>query len=230
MYIILIGPPGSGKGTQGRLIAQKMGLSHFSSGDFFRKIAKNIESQGVVFFGDVSENLRLARKDEESIEFYMSKGALLPSDLVNKIMKIELSSKEYKVGCILDGYPRNLQQAEFLEGFLKEKKKIISFEVEDELIFKRILGRFSCSVCHKIYNSYYAKTSVENVCDACGSTSFTRRTDDDLEIIKERIAEYRSETYPIIEFYKKIGEFYSVDANVGVREITLKLEDLLKIS
>lgn len=229
MFIILIGPPGSGKGTQGRFIAEKMNLPHFSSGDFFRRIAKNLAEKGFVLFGDSEENFRLNREDEESMESYMSKGELLPSDIVNKIMKIELSSKEYKKGSILDGYPRNLGQAKFLESFLTDPKKVISFEVEDELIFKRILGRFSCSSCHKIYNSYYAKTVVENVCDLCGSTSFIRRTDDDMVIIKNRIEEYKSETYPIIEFYKERADFYRIDANHGVYEVTQKLGELLKI-
>lgn len=227
MFIILIGPPGSGKGTQGSLISKKLSLPHLSSGDFFRKISKEISLHGKISFGHSDNSISLDKKDEDLMRESMSKGILFPSDLVNKILRVTILSEEYRNGCILDGYPRNIMQAEYLESFLKKDKKIVFFDLEDEVIIKRISGRIACSNCQKIYNIYYAKPLKEDVCDVCGSISFIRRDDDDLEIIKERIEEYKNETRPLVEYYKKSAEFYSIDANLSMTEITKQLESLL---
>ena len=210
-YIILLGPPGSGKGTHGALLAKKLHLMHISIGDIFRVMAET--------------------KDEEAslINSYMAEGKLIPTAIVNKIVKKFLLRKEYENGCVLDGYPRNLEQAEFLETIKKQDIKVIYFDVNDQIIIKRILGRFTCENCGEIYNSYFVKPKVENVCDICGSDKFVNRKDDNEQTIKKRLEEYKTETYPLINYYKHHAKVYNVDASKDKHEVEQDLSEIVKM-
>ncbi len=208
MIFVLIGPPGSGKGTHSQFLSKKLKLPHVSTGDMLRKIVDSDEEEG-----------RLAKQ-------YMSTGRLVEASLVNKIVKKCLSSEDYKKGCILDGYPRSLEQAKFLETINKDVI-VIYFAVDDQVIVKRILGRFNCSQCGKIYNRYYAKPQVDNKCDACGSDQFAYRTDDNEESITERLKVYKAETLPLIKYYQEHGHFYTVDAGKSIKEIESELNVIL---
>jgi len=211
VIFILIGSPGSGKGTQGQVLAKKLNIPHISIGDMFRDI------------------LTAGGEEASLLNEYMSQGKLVPSEFTNKIVEKTLSSDKQKNGCILDGYPRNLTQAKFLEKITRQNITIIYFNVNDDIAIKRILGRFNCAECSKIYNTYYKRPKVDNVCDECGATKFIYRQDDSEEIIRKRIEEYKKETSPLVDYYKNFNNFYSIDAGQAEEEVVLKLQALLKI-
>ncbi len=210
MILTLIGLPGSGKGTQGQMLAKKLGIPLISIGDMLRTI--------------IREN----GEEAKLLNQYISEGKLVPSELTNKIVQKILLLDAQKNGCIFDGYPRNLVQAKFLENITNQKIITIFFDIEDEVVIKRILGRFNCGDCTKIYNSYYKKPITDGVCDSCGSTQFIYRQDDSEEVTRKRIQEYKKETSPLISYYKNSENFYSIDAQQGEEEVTSKLNALLK--
>ncbi len=211
MIIVLIGPPGSGKGTQGRILSECLGIELISVGDMLRKLAN---SEG-------EKNALLHQ--------YMSEGKLVPVELVNEVVQTAMSSKEYSKGCLLDGYPRSVEQAKFLESFVQDEIKVIYFEVDDQVVVKRLAGRFTCASCGEIYNTYYAQPKKEGVCDICNSDKFIHRRDDEENVIVKRIAEYKNETYPLVEYYKDRGNFYLIDASKRKEEVEIAIESLLKI-
>ena len=208
-----MGPPGSGKGTQGKLLAEKLNLPHVSIGNIFREMVESGNQEG---------NL---------IQDYMSKGKLVPSDLVNKVVQKFLSQNEYKIGCVLDGYPRNLEQAKFLDEVLnkQETMKVLFFDINDQIIIQRILGRFTCASCGQIYNQFFVKPKIDNVCDICGSNQFVHRKDDGEQTVKNRVEEYKTETYPLLDYYKNNNQLHVIDANQSMEDIGLVLDKLLKI-
>jgi adenylate kinase len=208
--IILLGLPGSGKGTQGHLLSEDLSIPHISTGDIFRKMAST-ESE-----------------EAKMLNSYMEEGKLVPSSLVNKVVRKFILSDECRDGCILDGYPRNLEQAEYFIENIDSDIKVIFFDVKDEVVIKRILGRVNCSECGRLYNKYFDNPKVEGVCDSCGSHDFTERVDDDEKTILLRIAEYKKETMPLIEYYKKKGHFFAVDASKSKEEISAKVASFVK--
>lgn len=211
MIIVLIGYPGSGKGTQGQLLAGKLNLPHVSTGDIFRQMTEVNNEEGLL------------------IQEYMAQGKLVSHKLVNNVVKKFLTQDIYKNGYVLDGYPRNLEQAIFLREFANQRIKVVFFDIDDQVIIKRILGRFSCTNCRQIYNSYFIKPKIENICDVCGSDKFMYRQDDDEQTIKHRIEEYKIETYPLLSYYRDNSEFYVVDANKDKQEVECVLDKMLEI-
>ena len=208
MIIIFIGPPGSGKGTQAALAASKLGFLHLSTGDVLRH---KLES------GD---------KEAGELKKMMASGKLVPSAVVNKLVLSAIG--DASEGCILDGYPRNLAQAKFLDENCQDKIEAIYFNVNRDLLVKRIAGRFSCSKCGKIYNSNFGSPKVENTCDKCGSHDFTHRDDDNEETVKVRLDEYDRETNPLVDYYKALGKLKVIDANGSVEEIAEELHSILR--
>ena len=153
--IILLGPPGSGKGTQGAILSRELALPHISTGDIFRQM--------------------ILKESEESkmLASYMSEGKLVPTDTVNQVVRKFILSDECKDGCIIDGYPRTLDQAEYFIENIDANINVIFFDIDDEIVIKRILGRFSCASCGRIYNEYFDKPAKEGVCVMIvGHTSF----------------------------------------------------------
>ncbi len=208
MILAFIGPPGSGKGTQAVLIADKMGLSHLSTGEVLRTKATS------------------GTPDGDILQKTMASGKLVSSDLVNDLVLNALQSS--KKGCILDGYPRNLDQVKFLSKHCAEEISSIYFNLPRDIIVKRITGRFSCAQCGKIYNSYFYKTKIDGECDACRSSNFIFRKDDSEKAIVERLEAYDAETKPVIDHYRQLGLLKTINANAPLSEITEELYKLLK--
>ena len=208
--IILIGLPGSGKGTQGAIISKLMDIPHISTGDIFRKMIKEDS------------------KESELLAKYMKEGKLIPADLVNKVVRSYILSDECKNGCVLDGYPRSLKQAEYFIENISTDIITIFFDLDAETASKRILGRISCSQCGAIYNEYFDKPKTEGECDDCGSHNFSARADDDENTIKLRLEEYKTETLPMVNYYKKKGRFFAVDAMQNKQKITEEVSEIIK--
>lgn len=192
MYIVMLGAPGSGKGTAAKILAKKTNLPHISTGDMFREQIKKGTELG-----------KLA-------ESYMSNGKLVPDEVTIGIVKDRLNSDDTKEGVILDGFPRTKMQAEALDEILKEQGKKVDIVPEliipDDIIVDRILNRETCSnkECGAIYNTKYKPSKVAGVCDVCGAP-LSSRTDDNEETIKNRLEVYRENSKDLIEYYKEKG-------------------------
>ncbi len=192
MYIVMLGAPGSGKGTAAKILAKKTNLPHISTGDMFREQIKKGTELG-----------KLA-------ESYMSNGKLVPDEVTIGIVKDRLNSDDTKEGVILDGFPRTKMQAEALDEILKEQGKKVDIVPEliipDDVIVDRILNRQTCSnkECGAIYNTKYKPSKVAGVCDVCGAP-LSSRTDDNEETIKNRLEVYRENSKDLIEYYKEKG-------------------------
>jgi adenylate kinase len=206
VIIIFIGPPGSGKGTQAALVADKLKIAQLSTGEVLRR--KTESSEG------------------KKLQEMMAQGKLVPSETVNQLVLEALNNNKFD--CILDGYPRNLEQVEFLAANYKDKIAAIYFDIDQNLITQRISGRFSCKKCAKIYNKYFNDTKIEGVCDYCKSNDFVFRGDDNEKAVIKRLEEYEKETRPVIEYYKALGSLKSIDASKEANKITEELLLLLK--
>ncbi len=198
MYIIMLGAPGSGKGTIGKILSRDLKLKHISTGDIFREhISKQTE------FG-------------KQIEYYMENGILVPDEKAIEVAEARLLQEDVKNGAILDGFPRTVVQAETLKKFLAENnlsQTVIAIElnVPDEEIIKRILNRINCSNkhCKAIYNLDTRPPKMEGICDICGS-KLERRADDNEETIVKRLAIYHESSKDVIKFYKENQALYSI--------------------
>ncbi len=208
--IVLLGLPGSGKGTQGAMLAKEIFIPHISTGDILRKMVNSSSEESSI------------------LKFYMEDGRLVPSDLVNKIVRKYILSGDGKQGCILDGYPRNLEQAEYLIENVDDNIVAILFDVADEISMKRIMGRFSCSSCGELYNKFFNNTKLEGVCDSCGSKDLTYRSDDSQITLQKRLDEYKKETLPLVDYYKSRNKLFRVDASGSKDDIKENLLSILK--
>ncbi len=208
MILIFIGPPGAGKGTQAALIAAKLSLPVVSTGEILRAKASS----------DTPEAIELKK--------ILDSGKLVPSVGVNQFVLEYLNSVTN--GCILDGYPRSLDQAEFLSKNIKQPIKVLYFDISSDVLVKRITGRFSCSDCGRIYNKYFSPTKTEGKCDICGSEEFTYRSDDNELTVRSRLETYEKQTMPVVDYYKKLNSLEVVDAAKSVKKITEDLVSILK--
>lgn len=210
-FFILIGLPGSGKGTQGEFVAKYCDIPHISTGDIFRQA------------------IQLRSIYAVQLKRYMDTGVLVPDEIVNSIVKECLLRDEYSNGCVLDGYPRNLSQALYLsENFPEDKIYAIFFDIDREVAIQRITGRFSCADCKKIYNRYFAAPTNDGVCDVCGGGNFVFRSDDREEIVVARFREYEEKTMSIIDYYRNQDVLFQVDAMQAKEKVTLELEKIVK--
>ncbi len=198
MYIVMLGAPGSGKGTIGKILSKDMNLAHISTGDIFRE--------------QISNKTELGKQAES----YISKGALVPDNVTIKMVETRLSEDDVKDGAILDGFPRTAVQAEALKNFLEannpmQKRIAIELNVPDEEIIKRIVNRVTCSnkECGAIYNLQTRPPKQEGICDICGS-ALTKRADDNEETVAKRLKVYHENAKDLIEFYAKNNALYSV--------------------
>jgi len=210
MILVFLGPPGAGKGTQAKLLSQRMGFLHLSTGDLLREAVKN--------------QTPLGKKAKE----YMDRGELVPDGLIVQLIE-ETMPKDGNV--ILDGFPRTVNQALALEEMLKGKgekiSKVLFFDVPDEVIIDRLSGRRVCSKCGAVYHVKYNPPKVEGACDLCGG-SLVQRDDDREEVVKKRLEVYRKQTQPLIEFYQDRGIIYRLDAEKGVEELFEEVKGLVR--
>lgn len=196
---VLIGAQGSGKGTQAKLIAEKYKVPHISTGDIFREI--RVQNTGL----------------GEKIKKLIDNGNLVPDEITNQIIAERLAKPDCKKGFILDGYPRNLGQAEFLEQ-KHPVKKVILFEVSENETIKRMSARRVCSQCKADFNTIYIKPKKDGICDKCGG-KLVQRDDDKPDAIKQRVETYRKETSPLIGYYDKKGVLLRVNGEQQIDKV-----------
>lgn len=204
MKIILLGPPGAGKGTQAKLISQKYNIPHISTGDIFRK--------------NISEKTPLGIKAKE----YMDKGLLVPDELTIDLVNDRLVQEDCKSGFLLDGFPRTVKQAEALEEFLRNNDEKIDtallIDVPGEFILDRMTGRRVCPSCGASYHIKFNPPKSEGKCDACGS-DIVQRKDDAEETVKDRISVYKKQTQPLVDYYKSKDSLFRVDGTQSIDEV-----------
>ena len=213
MNIILLGPPGAGKGTQAARLVHERGMIQLSTGDMLREAVKAGTEIG-----------RLA--DE-----IMKAGKLFPDDLMSQILGARLDQPDTDRGVIFDGYPRTQAQAEALDRLLAERgrrlDRVIELTVDEEVLVDRITGRFTCAKCGEGYHDRYKLPRIPTVCDVCGSEEFKRRADDNSEAVRTRMAEYRAKTAPILPFYEGKGLVRRVDGMAPIDEVGRAIDALL---
>ncbi len=205
MNIILLGAPGAGKGTQATKLVDKYQIPHISTGDIFRYNIKNQTPIGVV------------------AKSYIDKGQLVPDEVTVEIVKQRLSQEDVKVGCLLDGFPRNIFQAEELDKFATIDK-VIDINVDLSKLLKRITGRRVCSKCGE---SYHVDTlNGVTTCSRCGA-DLIQRADDNEATVEKRLAVYKEQTQPLIDYYKKAGKLVTVDGDKTIDEVFNSIVEIL---
>ncbi|MBE7636771.1 adenylate kinase [Sneathiella sp. P13V-1] len=214
MILILLGAPGAGKGTQAQRLEDAHGLIQLSTGDMLRAAVKAETEVGL--------------KAKE----VMNKGQLVSDDIMVGIISERLDQSDCKNGVILDGFPRTEAQAEALDQLLNDKglslNAVIEMKTDDAVLVERITGRYTCAKCGAGYHDSFLKPAVEGVCDKCGGTEFTRRSDDKAETVKSRLEAYHNQTAPLLPYYKDKGILKQVDGMAEIDEVTHQIEAVIK--
>jgi adenylate kinase len=193
--IVLLGPPGGGKGTQAKKLVERFGLTHISVGDVLR------------------EEVRQGSDLGQQVKAIMEAGELVSDELVAEIIKSRLVGDTESEGFILDGYPRNVAQSKYLASITDGMQvRVINIAVAQDQVVKRLSGRRFSQTCGKIYNIYFSPSAVPGICDDCGD-ELIQRSDDTEEVISERLRVYNEQTYPVVEYYQTAGNYYEVDGN-----------------
>jgi adenylate kinase len=213
MNLVLLGPPGAGKGTQAKLLEDSRSLVKLSTGDMLRAA--------------VAAGTELGRKAGDIME----RGELVPDDLVIKLIAERFDQDAGGPGFILDGFPRTIAQAEALDRLLKERSKkldtVIVMEVDGDALVERIAGRFACAFCGEGYHDLYKLPKVEGVCDRCGGTRFVRRKDDNEEVVRARLKAYHAQTEPLIDYYTRQGKVRAVDGMADISAVQKEIDRAL---
>ncbi|WP_340150280.1 adenylate kinase [uncultured Sneathiella sp.] len=214
MILILLGPPGAGKGTQAQRLENKHGLIQLSTGDMLRAA--------------VAAGTEIGKKAKSVME----RGDLVSDDIMTGIISDRLDEPDCKNGVILDGFPRTEAQAEALDEMLAAKglklDAVIEMKTDDDILVERITGRYTCAKCGTGYHDKFLKPAVEGVCDKCGGTEFTRRNDDNAETVISRLQAYHEQTAPLLPYYRKKGVLKQVDGMAGIDEVTAEMEAALQ--
>ena len=213
MNVLVIGPPGAGKGTQAAEITHRYGLCHLSTGDILREEIHNATDLGL------------------KAQIYMRKGGLVPDEIIDEMVESAvLRTQVNEAGMLLDGYPRTLSQAISLDAVLKKHSitlhKVLFIKVSHDLLADRLTHRLTCPDCKRIFSSKACPPNVVDVCDSCGTQLRTRK-DDTVEIVEERLTIYARETEPVIEYYRKLGLLEDVDGAKSIDEISLSVSRVL---
>ncbi|OHW62441.1 adenylate kinase [Andreesenia angusta] len=212
MRLVLLGPPGAGKGTQAAGIVEKYKIPHISTGDIFRK--------------NIKEGTELGKKAKD----YMDKGLLVPDELVVEIVKDRLTESDCSEGFLLDGFPRTVAQADSLNSELESMEikldKVINIDVSKEELIERAVGRRICKDCGATYHIKFNPTKAEGVCDVCGGELY-QRDDDNEETVTKRIEVYIDQTQPLIDYYKEKGILADIDGRQSIDKVFSDIVDTL---
>lgn len=204
MHLVLMGAPGSGKGTYAKMLKDIFAVPHISTGEMFRKAIQ-----------DGTELGKLAQS-------LIDKGNFVPDEITNELVKQRIAEEDCKNGFLLDGYPRNLNQAYAFTEILKELNidldAVINLDVADEEIIKRIVNRRMCSKCGAGYNTLTMPPKVEGICDACNSPLYTR-ADDNEETVKVRLSVYNEQTKPLVEYYEALNKIININSNQSIEKV-----------
>ena len=215
MYIVMLGAPGAGKGTQADILSQEMNLPHIASGDLFRQALEKRTDVGL------------------SAKGYMDKGELVPDEITTKMILERIDQPDCASGCLFDGFPRTLQQAKVLDRALKEQGKSIDraiyIEVPNKELVKRLGARWLCRACQTPYHITNSPPRTPGKCDRCGGELY-QRPDDREETVKERLNVFFAQTVPILDYYKKQGKLIRVNGNLGMQGVAREIVSALRAS
>lgn len=207
MHVVLVGPPGAGKGTQAQLIAMRLQIPHVSTGDIFR------------------DNVSLQTELGELAKTFMNAGDLVPDEVTVAMVRERLAKPDAHTGFILDGFPRTLVQAEHLQKALIDLDEnldvVLEMRTDEEELVRRLSGRRTCSGCGRIWHVHYDPTAVPDQCDECGG-ALSQRDDDQPDTIRRRMEVYREQTEPLVGFYSELGLLAVIDAIGTVEQVTLR--------
>lgn len=213
MNLIFLGPPGAGKGTQARMLAESRGYVQLSTGDMLRAA--------------VAAGTEIGKKAKDVME----RGELVSDDIVIGIISDRIDEPDCESGFILDGFPRTVAQAEALDGLLTEKKQnldaVIEIQADDEQLVERITGRFTCAKCGEGYHDIFRRPEVDGKCDKCGGTDFSRREDDNEDTVRNRLKAYHTQTAPLVNYYGATGRLKSVDGMLEIDTVKQRIEGAL---
>lgn len=214
MNLILLGPPGAGKGTQARMLAERHGMVQLSTGDMLRAA--------------VTAGSEIGRKAKA----VMAAGGLVSDEIVIGVVAERLDSPDTAKGVIFDGFPRTVAQARALDRLLAERgmelTAVISLEVDVDRLVDRVSGRFTCKTCGEGYHDRYKQLKVAGVCDVCGSTDFGRRADDNAETVRQRLSAYHADTTPLTAYYEEHGKLTGIDGMVSIEDVAQTMDRILE--
>ncbi len=208
MYLVFLGAPGAGKGTQADIVSRKLELVHIASGDLFRQA--------------VSKGTELGKL----VKSFMERGELVPDKVTIRVISDRLDEPDCKSGCVFDGFPRTLDQASSLDQMLAGRGKSIDraiyIEVESDQLLKRLGGRWTCRICQAVYHEVASPPKIAGKCDKCGGELF-QRPDDNEQTIRERLKVYFKQTTPVLDYYKKAGKLSTVDGQLNIDDVTREI-------
>lgn len=215
-HIIFTGVPGCGKGTQARILEEKLSIPHLSTGEMLRAEAAKATTLGL------------------EMKALLDRGEFATDEMIIGMVAKRIDEEDCQNGFILDGFPRTLPQAEALDKMLAERgislDAVIEIQVPDEIIMERILGRYACMKCGAGYHDKFQKPKIYGVCDVCGGTDFYRRVDDNRTTVQNRLVNYRALTYPTIPYFEKKGLLRCVDGTGTIEAVSKKIDSVLGIA
>ena len=212
MIVVILGGPGSGKGTQAKRMAERGNISQLSTGDMLR--------------AEVARGSELGVRAKK----IMDAGDLIPDDIIIAMISERIGGDDCRDGFILDGFPRTTPQAEALDGMLAERDlsidHVFELETDDDILVERISGRFTCAACGAIYHDRLSPPRVTDVCDECAGTTFNRRADDTAETVRRRLGAYHEQTAPILAYYRRKGALKGIDGMADIDQVSRQLNEI----